>query len=835
MNGFLAIISAGTLLFLSVAVGEEVPTDIAGFKSIALPFFETHCIRCHGPEKSKGNLRLDTEIKNNFLNPVEVAHWKEIIDAIHAHQMPPEDEPQPEVEEAVRFADWATQQLAHAEIARRSDRPVLRRINRAEYTNTLLDLIGVQIDPEVLPADPASGGFDNIGAALTISPLHLEVYFQAARQALAKATATGPQPPTTLWRFEPEESQSGDRTRVERDKHRIIVNAGESQKKDGYTILRTSAWNKNLNIRDFAVAHPGQYIIRIKAGGVIPPREEVMEAVHKLVPADRLNEETLHHFKHSSHYNYGAPRLKVITSLGGQPSPVGEFDIDSVMPEAKVYEIIAPFTTERAGFTFEYAYSIPRELENFTIQGKDEFPRPEAWIDWVELEGPIHPQWPPASQKLLYPEYPEALDKEGPVPYANRVLAAFMRRAWRRPVSAEEVQAKMALFDAEQAAAGDFFAAMEGPLLSTLTSPHFLYLVESDLQSGDAANRSLSAHELAARLSYFLWSTTPDGELMKLASGGKLTDPAVLRSQVDRMLAHPYSARFSSNFAGQWLELRKIGANPPAPDLFREYDRHLETSIAKESIAFFDEILHQNLSALNLIRSDFVTINERLARFYGIEGVRGDHFRRVSVPKDIQRGGIVTQASILSITSNGTRTSPVVRGTWILKNLLGSDPGLPVANVGDIAPSVPGIQKATVRQRLQIHRELPQCARCHDKIDPLGFALENFDASGKWREREGFGYQGRIGSDDPLIDASAKMPDGSEFVGLAGLQQQMLEKEDLFLRCLTEKLFTYALGRELGFSDAAVVQESLAHMKRNGYSLRSLIHSIITSKPFTTR
>jgi len=835
MNGFLAVTSAIALLYFPINLEAEVTVDTAGFTSIAQPFFKTHCVRCHGPEKSKGNLRLDTEIKNNFLDPVEVAHWKEIIDAIHAHQMPPEDEPQPDVDEAAHFADWATQQLARAEIARRSDRPVLRRINRIEYTNTLLDLVGVQIDPEILPADPASGGFDNIGAALTISPLHLEIYFQAARQALAKATVNGPQPPITLWRFEPEESQSGDRTRVERDKHRIIVNAGESQKKDGYTILRASAWNKNLNIRDFAVAHPGQYIIRIKAGGVIPPREEVLKAVQKLVPADRLKGETLDHFKYSSHYDYGPPRLRVITSLGGQPSPVGEFDIDSVMPEAKVYEVVAPFTTERAGFTFEYAYSIPRELENFTIQGKDEFPRPEAWIDWVELEGPIHPQWPPASQNLLFPGYPEALEKEGAVPYANRVLANFMRRAWRRPVSAEEVQSKMALFDEDRATEGDFFAAIEGPLLSTLTSPHFLYLVEPDFPSGTGANRPLSAHELAARLSYFLWSTTPDVELMRLATSGKLTDPAVLSSQVDRMLAHPNSARFSSNFAGQWLELRKIGANPPAPDLFREYDRHLETSIAKESIAFFDEILHQNLSALNFIRSDFVTINERLARFYRIEGVRGDHFRRVDVPKDVQRGGVVTQASILSITSNGTRTSPVVRGTWILKNLLGSDPGLPVANVGDIAPSVPGIQKATVRQRLQIHRELPQCARCHDKIDPLGFALENFDASGKWREREGFGYQGRVGGDDPLIDASARMPDGSEFVGLSGLQQQMLEKEDLFLRCLSEKLFTYALGRELGFSDAAAVQESLTHMKRNGYSLRSLIHSIVTSNLFTTR
>jgi hypothetical protein len=327
----------------------------------------------------------------------------------------------------------------------------------------------------------------------------------------------------------------------------------------------------------------------------------------------------------------------------------------------------------------------------------------------------------------------------------------------------------------------------------------------------------------------------PDRELEKLAASQKLRERSVLKEQVDRLLASEKSQALTQNFASQWLELRKIGTNPPASDLFPRYDRHLETSLKGESLAFFREILHQDLDVMNFVKSNFVTINERLGRYYNIPNIRGDHFQKVMVPEGVSRGGIVTQASILSITSNGTRTSPVVRGTWILKNLLGTDPGLPVANVGEIAPKVPGIDKATVRQRLAIHRELAQCARCHDKIDPLGLSLENFNAAGEWREREGFGYKGRIGQNDPPINASATMPDGTEFVGVSGLQNQLLEKEDLFLRCLSKKLFTYALGRELGYADDPIIDQAIASMRKNGKTLRSLIHFIVTSKPFRSK
>jgi hypothetical protein len=275
-----------------------------------------------------------------------------------------------------------------------------------------------------------------------------------------------------------------------------------------------------------------------------------------------------------------------------------------------------------------------------------------------------------------------------------------------------------------------------------------------------------------------------------------------------------------------------VGSNPPVENLFPRYDSHLEESMVRESEAFFAEILHHDISAMNLIRSDFVMLNERLARFYGIPEVRGDHFRRVSVPQGTRRGGLLTQASVLTLTSNGTRTSPVVRGVWILENLLGDPPPPPPPDAGDLAPSVPGIDKATVRDRLEAHRRIPQCASCHQKIDPLGFALENFDAHGRWRDQYGFGYEGRVHGDDPRVDASGRLPDGRRLDGVESLQAILLADEDRFLACLTEKMMIYGLGRGLEASDRPLRDKLVAEMKADRYTLRSLIKGIVTSEAF---
>lgn len=815
--------------------------DQEGFQKFAKPYFAKHCIACHGNKKSKGELNLETQLQNNFLDLTESGKWGEILDAVNSHEMPPEEEPQPAPRIAGEFADWVASELSRAEISQKSTRVVLRRLNRHEYANTIRDLLGVDFNPEAFPEDPPSGGFDNIGSALTISPLHLELYYDAARQIIEDAIFTGEKPPVIKWRFEPEESTAGpDRNRVKRGQNNIILNGGSKNEIiNGFVVSRSLSWDRIVGFRDFKLEHPGEYLIRIRAASRTPSRRDVVDFMTPLL-TERAKEEAakrnrpldqndlqsqIDHFKNDRMYHYGPARLSVEGKLNGQPAFNFDIDLDSNYPEAKVFEVRSNFSTQNAGLEFTPSYSIPRVLENHWVQNREEFPRPEAMIDWIELEGPIYPEWPPASHTRLLAGLPSDLESCGKEE-ARLVLKRFMTAAWRRPVTSTEVDHKLRLF----AKGIPFIEAIKAPLVATLTSPNFLFLTEPTIEP-----RDLDLHELATRLSYFLWSSMPDQELTDLAASGTLQNPAVYKEQIDRLLASPKSHALSENFTEQWLDLRKIGANPPSEQLYPRYDRHLETSIADESIAFFHEILHQDLSALNFLRSNFVTINERLARFYDIPGVEGDSIRRVPVPQGHPRGGIVTQASVLSVTSNGTRTSPVTRGTWILRNLLGTDPGLPVANVGEIAPKVPGIDKATVRQRLAIHRELPQCARCHDKIDPLGLSLENYNAAGEWRLQEGFGYQGRIGKNDPVIDASAKMPDGTKFTGVTGLQDQLLEKEDLFLRCLASKLFTYALGREMGYSDKATLDSAVAHLKANNDTLRSLIHFIATSQTFLSK
>ena len=817
-----------------------------GFVKIIQPFLKDHCSKCHGPEKQKGKLRLDT-LANDFTDSTASSKWAEVVNAVNRHEMPPEDELQPTEVETSRFAEWIEGELARGEIAKRSARVVFRRLNRSEYNNTIRDLVGLDFNPaEKFPEDPSAGGFDNVGQALSVSPMQIELYYSTACQVLDRALVEGPRPGGIKWHFEPEENKEGmDRYRVKRDGNNIILNSGANPTESGFTVVHHDSWDKGIGFRDFKVPVEGEYIIRFRAAGRVPSRTEVVESARAILEKRKSDEDArdpaheewhqrqlesdLKHFETHRMYNYGPPRVKLTQHLDGTPRVVGEMDIDAPETAPRTYEVRAYFTGKSAGVELAYAYDVPSVLENFWMQGKNEFARPALLVDWIELEGPMHPNWPPPSHdRILFASPSRETDEMG---YAREVLTRFMVRAYRRPVQPDEVEAKMRLFAKLRPEKPSFVEAIKVPLAAVLTSPHFLYLVEP----ANDKPRPLNPYEIASRLSYFLWSSMPDEELFRLAANGEILKPSILAAQTARMIDDAKSAALVRNFAGQWLGLRRVGANPPAKNLYPEYDRHLEISIVRETEGFFAEILQHDLDARNFLRSDFVTINERLARFYGIPGVKGDDIRKVVAPPESHRGGIITQASIQSITSNGTRTSPVVRGVWILRTLLGTDPGLPVANVGEIQSKVPGIDKATVRRRLAIHRENPSCARCHDKIDPLGLAMENYNACGEWRDQEGHGYQGRIEKDDPVIDASAKMPDGTEFKGVEGLQAQLLKKDDLFLNALTSQLYTYALGRELGFSDRPSVRASVADMKQHNCSLRTLIRDIVDSKLFTTK
>ena len=804
-------------------------------------FLDKYCAPCHTGEKAKGNFRADAALTTDFKDRATKAKWAEAVNQLSSQLMPPRDSVQPTPAEVAKFVDWVSAETKNAEDALKDKAPVIRRLTRDEYKNSIRDLAGVEFDTSGFPADPSGGGFDNNARNLTVSPLHIELYANAAKQILDQALVeeNQPRPAKILWRFDPKATaMDSRRVKLDEKNNSVIVNGGANREEGEWVAVHHESWDKGVDARNFAVPVEGNYIVRLRAAGRVPSREQVTAAAEKILAFRRdqqLKENPngaqwhneayrndLKHFSTDPIYNYGPPRVKVVQHLGSQPRTVAEVDITE---GPKTYEFPARFTTLSAGINFHYAYDVPRVLENFWCQGNDAFARPELLIDWFELEGPIYDAWPPSSHTRIL--FPSALRQSNERAYAKEVLSRFMRRAYRRPIADVEITGKLALFDQARQDKLSFVEAIKAPLTAVLASPNFLFLME--------APGKLTDHALAARLSYFLWAAPPDAALTQLADSGKLHEPVTLKQQTNRLLADPRSAEFVRRFAGQWLGLNQVGANPPAPDLFPGYDRHFELSIVGESEAFFAEILHNDLDALNLIKSNFAVVNERLARAYGIPGVKGDAFRRVAVPPGVHRGGVPTQASILTITSNGTRTSPVKRGTWIMKTLLGADPGLPVANAGEIAARVPGIEKATVRKRLEIHRTRPQCARCHSRIDPLGFSLENFDASGAWREREGFGYKGRVEQNDPLIDASSQLPDGTKITGVAGLQDALLARSDDFLTCLASKLLTFALGRELSLADRPLVQSAVKSMKANKNTLRSLIEFTVTSEAFRTK
>ncbi len=831
----------GLSLLLPAVLAQQAPGADPGYKTIARPFLDKYCAPCHTGEKAKGNFRTEVLTADSFKDRAMKAKWAEAVNQLNSQLMPPREAAQPSSAEVANFVDWVSAETKKAEDALKDKAPVIRRLTRDEYKNSIKDLTGVEFDTSGFPADPSGGGFDNNARNLTVSPLHVELYATAAKQILDQALVddSQPRPAKILWRFDPKTTaMDSRRVKLDEKNNSVIVNGGKNTEEGDWIVVHHESWDKGVDARNFAVPIEGKYTIRLRAAGRIQSREQVTAAAEKILAFRRdqqmkenpngakyhqeAYQRDLKHFAADPIYGYGPARVKLVQHLGSQPRTVAEVDITE---GPKTYEFPTRFTPLSAGINFHYAYDIPKVLENFWCQGNDAFARPELLIDWFELEGPIYDAWPPTSHTRIL--FPSPLRQSNERAYAKEVLAKFMRRVYRRPIAEAELTGKLTLFDQARQEKASFVDAIKAPLTAVLASPNFLFLMETP--------GKLTDHALAARLSYFLWAAPPDETLTQLADSGKLRNPATLKQQTNRLLADPRSSELVRRFAGQWLGLNQVGANPPAADLFPGYDRHFELSIVGESEAFFAEILKNDLDALSLVKSDFVVVNERLARAYGIADVKGDAFRRVPVPPSVHRGGVPTQASILTITSNGTRTSPVKRGTWIMKTLLGADPGLPVANAGEIAARVPGIEKATVRKRLEIHRTRPQCARCHSRIDPLGFSLENFDASGAWREREGFGYKGRVEQNDPVIDASSQLPDGTKITGVDGLQDALLARSDDFLTCLATKLITFALGRELSLADRPLVQSAVKSMKAHKNTLRSLIEFTVTSEAFRTK
>ncbi|MDP6447207.1 MAG: DUF1592 domain-containing protein, partial [Pirellulaceae bacterium] len=772
-------------------------------------FLNSHCIRCHGPKTQKADRRFDRLSFDAAKSQDEAELLQEILDQLNLGEMPPEDAKQPSAEQTKRVVADLTAMLAEAREAAQQDagKVVMRRLNRSEYRNTIRDLFGLKMidfDPTTtFPPDESTAGFDNVGEGLVTSDYLLRNYLEAARQVADKAIRPGPRPALIHERLEGEEI-GGARRGFGGEAARLFIK------------FRQPLGLTRLDKRR-GVAADGEYVIRFTA------------RAHQR--KSRYRDEDLR-------YNSGEPMKLSISIDSRELGPtahriIGEYEI----PDDRVVEIEHRVWLER-GFTFHLHWAngphgsfkrimrkvLPKYTKDAVYPARNPPEMyigsgPELHVYSVELEGPVYDEWPPAGFARFFPNPPM---NPGPA-YLDAALARLGEEAFRRPLTAAEMEPYQHLAQRYLKQHRDFWGAAKFGVRAILTSPNFLFLAESapDKNGG----RALSQHELATRLSYFLWSSMPDRELREAAEQGALSDPQAVRSQVKRMLRDPKSGSIADNFVSQWLGLRQLGEMPPDPEKNRSYyEDDLENAMRAETRLFFHHVLHGNRSVLEFVDSDYTFLNAALARHYGISGVVHDDMRKVSLTGEHHRGGLLGHGSILTATSNGVETRPVVRGIWILENLFGTPPNPPPPDIEPLEPDTRGV--ATIRQLMEKHRNNPTCFECHRRIDPLGLAMENFDHVGAWRRRYGKSL---------TIDASGELPDGTAISGPAGIKQHLLQRPNQFTRCLTEKLMVYALGRRLSFTDRDDIDQIVDAMPKHGYGLRELIQQVVASDAFGSK
>lgn len=765
------------------------------------PFLVRHCLECHGGEKPKGDFRLD-RLAPDFADAANRARWLAVRKRVQVGEMPPKARPRPPAHAVRALSDWIDSRLAAEQAARRAEgRVVLRRLNRVEYENTVRDLLGVPVDLKgLLPPDSSADGFDNVGAALHVSSFLMEKYLEAADSALNKAIANGPQPPRVQKRYSLKDERHVKHTTERVFRHRD----------DGLVCFSSSPWQA-VTLGQFYPPDRGQYRFRICVSGV----QNAGKPVTFRVDAG----------------------LMLMT---GKTHLVGYFDAPADKPT--VVEFVDHLEARNTIRLLPYGLAAAQHVNKI---GADNYEGPGLAVHWVEVEGPLHETWPPASHRQIFGDLSHTpapiynfrnrveVASKAPETDAERILRGFVRRAFRRAMSEADLKPFLALVKARLAQQHSFEQAVRVGLMAVMVAPEFLFLCEKPGRLDDFA--------LASRLSYFLWSTMPDEELLTLAEQGKLGQPDTLRQQVERMLTHPKAAAFTENFVGQWLGLRDIDFTEPSHILYPEFDHMLKVSMVRETELFFAEVLKEDLSLTNFVASEFSMLNGRLARHYGISGVDGWAFRKVPLPPDSHRGGFLTMASVLKVTANGTTTSPVLRGAWVLERILGTPPPRPPADVPAVEPDTRGA--TTIRAQLAKHRQDASCASCHARIDPPGFALESFDVIGGWRDHyraSGWIRGGEVVVNGrkmpyyrgPRVDPADALPDGRRFQNIDEFKKLLLTDKDQLARALTEKLLTYATGAAPEPADKPEIEAIVRKIGEQNYGLRTLVQEIVQSRLF---
>jgi hypothetical protein len=772
------------------------------------PFLVKHCHECHGNvPKPKAGLRLD-QLAPNFDNRASREKWLAVLDQLQTLKMPPEPKPRPPEREAKALVDWIGAQVKAADAKRVAEgRVVMRRLNRNEYENTVHDLLGIDADlKQQLSADGSADGFDNVGSALHTSSFLMEKYLEAADKALNLAIVNRPKPPVVKRRY------------FCKDQHQVKV-ASERvfRQLDDTTVLFASSPWQAVGISQFYPSFDSQrgyYRFRISASAYQSGGKSV---TFRVTSSTRGRE------------------------LSGKNGVVGYFDAPADKPT--VFEFVEYIELRNSITILPYGLA-----GSITVHkaGADKWEGPGLAVDWVDIEGPLNDTWPPAGHRDIFGDLAQKpapiynsrdrveVVSDQPEADAERILRRFVRRAFRRAVTDDDIKPFLTLVKKKLADKDSFEQAVRVGLLSVMVSPQFLFLQEKPGKLDDFA--------LASRLSYFLWSTMPDEELLNLAEQKKLSEPDTLRQQVTRMVKHPKAAAFTENFVGQWLNLREIDFTEPSHIYYPEFDHMLKVSMIRETELFFEEVLKNDLSLTNFVASDFTMLNGRLAKHYGIPGAEGWEFRKVKLPADSHRGGVLTMASVLKVTANGTYTSPVARGVFVLDKLLGTPPSPPPEGVAAFVPDIRGA--TTIREQLAKHRQQVTCASCHAKIDPAGFALESFDVIGGWREFYRTSGNGKAVVIDGRrmqylqgkpVDPSDVLPDGQKFQNIDDLKLILLKDKDQLARALTVKLLTYATGGPPETNNKPEIEAIVAAVREKNYGFRTLVHEIVQSNAFQTK
>ncbi|MFO0797511.1 MAG: DUF1592 domain-containing protein [Gemmataceae bacterium] len=836
-------------------------------------FLDAHCVSCHDAGTKKGGLDLTT--------PLDAAGWVKVHDRMAAGEMPPKSRPRPPATDLAAAVAAVRDDLIAAEkaAAAKDGRTRLRRLTRAEYENTvrdLLDLPGLLLQAD-LPPDGQAHGFDRNADALDLSHVTLARYLEAADRALDMAVATRPRPPVAIKQRislanphgfvahvlmhgdgvllknkqpDPDFPPAGAHEHIDQGAHERM---GSFRNGASVGLFRPEDESFHPYFNEFVAVYPGRYRLTTSLwafgwdkGKVLPARgtEVARLSIVQLVGDGRG---------------------------GGHPSTViGYYDAPSLKEQVHV---VPTWLNPRETIGFNAA-SLAHAHTRGPMRAMG-FTGPGIACDFLDVEGPLHESWPPLGHTRLFGNLPivqldakasagvrppprqpdrqqlfmgknKADPVEGvwtvtttrPLEDADRLLADFLPRAFRRPVPADTRKSYVDRVAARLTAGDSFEAAMRWAYRAALCSPDFLYHVEPAGELDDFA--------LANRLSYMLWNSLSDDALTAKAKAGELRKPGAVKAEAGRMLADPKAQRFADDFLGQWLKLRLIAANDPDRKLYPEFSKYLQDSMMLESVAYFRELLAKDLPAEYLVRSDFAMLNERLAVHYGIPGVSGSGVRRVALPAGSPRGPFLTQAAVLKVTANGTTTSPVPRGAFVLDRLLGRPPEPPPPNVPAVEPDVRGA--VTIREQLEKHRADPACAGCHARIDPPGFALEEFDVIGGQRSRYrslGVGDPAPRGGIDPFIgigfklgpkvDPSSVLPEGRSFTGIGEFQALLAADRDVLLANLARQFAVYGSGRGVSFGDRADVAALVAATNRQGGGVRTLLSELVESKLFRTR